>query len=77
VAKDYCGPELKCDATFESASNPLSLGSGPNAKRLKPELKLNRKPSTLQKSPTRALKPIGYSCTNHAEHDVAPEQANA
>ena len=23
------------------------------------------------------LKHIAYSCTNHAEHDVAPEQANA
>jgi hypothetical protein len=62
---------------FECVANPLSQGSGPKPKSLKNESQLNRKPSTLQKSPTRALKPIGYSCTNHAEHDIAPEQPNA
>jgi hypothetical protein len=44
---------------------------------LKHKPKLNRKPQPCKNSPTRALKPIGFSCTNHAEHDVAPENPNA
>jgi hypothetical protein len=34
-------------------------------------------PQPCRNSPTTALQPIGYSCTNRAEHDVAPEQPNA
>jgi hypothetical protein len=34
-------------------------------------------PQPCRNSPTMTLKHIAYSCTNHAEHDVAPEQANA
>jgi hypothetical protein len=34
-------------------------------------------PKLCGNSPTGALKPIGYSRTNPAELDVAPEQPNA